>query len=457
MNKFIFDPIVIDTTEILQFKIDKEFHIWPLIRFDLLSGIENSNQLKLFSATSQKTKFFNLLKGLSGIKIKKVPIQFITTTLLNVKQNDSYKNILDDYFYDVFPEHSFIYENLDPVSFDARNPRKHQDVSTLFTYIDLIPKFLAKFVRIQSNTSIELFCTYLEEKNISSDLIAEIKSKLYTYQKRLKVQQLFYRVFLRITKPKILFVNCACYGASNAILINEAKKLGILTAEIQHGVIDHKHFAYNYADEMVQSEVYRQYMPDYLLTFGEYWHSKMNNSCEKIVVGHPHLSYKRHQWSDHSVADSYLFISQWTITDVLIDFAIELRSSYPSSIIAFRLHHLEQLTGEQEDKLMQHRIDITSSASDIYDEFSRFENIVGCYSTALYEAKAFSKKVYIVEHELSEKYGFYDLGIVAKNIKSILENNANIQIKKYDSLNFYIDGFTEKYKEFINQRIKRFN
>ena len=260
---------------------------------------------------------------------------------------------------------------------------------------------------------------------------------------------MLYRIFLKLSSPQLLFVNCGAYGASNAILISEAKSLGIRVAEMQHGVIDASHYAYNYGEEIKRSAVYGRYLPDYLLTFGEFWNGCTNIACPKVAVGHPHLSKIREQFVDKSAPGSFLVISQWTITDELIDAVLRIRKTYPQARIRYRLHPVEVLNAHQKERLQTNGIELTDSSSDIYAEFSLFEYVVGCYSTALYEAKAFRKKVLIMRHPFAFQYGFDKVGAVIDGAETFSECEERCAHGESESALFYAEGFDGRYRDLV--------
>lgn len=444
------NPLSLDNEEILQFTLDGKFHIWPLVRFDLLTALSrNSAPSSTRRQVSVATRLWNLLRGLSGVKFKRSPIQFISSTLFCIKQSDGYVNVLEDYFCEVYPDKSFVYENLDPINYSRRLPRKSPNISTAFTYIDLVGKGVARFFPATSNNDIAAFCQYLVDKGISSELVDDVKKKLGRYARQLKSQQFVYRLFLKLSSPRLLFINCAAYGAANAVLISEARKLGISTAEMQHGVIDASHYAYNYGDDVVNSGTYKNYLPDHLLTFGEYWHGCMNNSCIKTSVGHPHLSRIRNQFVEAGEPGSFLVISQWTITEQLINAVIKIRQAHPKARIKYRLHPVESLTDQQQQLLITNDIEISDCHSDIYSEFGLFENIVGCYSTALYEARAFGKKIFVMRHPLASQYGFDKVGVVFDDPQDFEDASLRGRTDQHESTYFYEDDFDRRYKSFV--------
>src|SRR3546814_12540747 len=70
------------------------------------------------------------------------------------------------------------------------------------------------------------------------------------------------------------------------------RSAGIPVAEFQHGYIGHDHYAYNYADSVADSG-YRDGLPDYLLTFGQYWADSVRTPSEKVVIGGPRMNEHR--------------------------------------------------------------------------------------------------------------------------------------------------------------------
>ena len=438
--------ILLDSDSIMKYKLNDDVHIWPLVRYMVMSDLngineEMQNKSKIFSIK----KVFNLLKNFFKIRVQKADIIFITSTLSNTKIDGKYKNILDDYYAEVFPDKSYIYEYLAPETFDTVSTRKNERTSTLPSYMDVVIVLCSKFVKNKKNKNIESFLIYLKSIGIEKSLIDRVETRLYRYQRELKIRQKVYRLFLKYTQPKLLFINCAFYGEKNAVFIQEAKKLGIAVAEIQHGSIPTTHPAYNFTLESID---YNQYLPDYLLTFGDYYNSIQTN-IKKISVGHPHLDWKKQNLKyEKSIENSYLFISQWTILDELIDLAVDLANKCLECSINYRLHPLDNLTKEQKEKLAMKNIIITgaSSGKDIYSEFAVYENIVGCYSTAVLEANSFDKKIYIMKHQFSLENGFDKFGILVENGDDILSDKTLNQVTQ----NIFSDGFIDRYKNFIN-------
>ncbi len=79
------------------------------------------------------------------------------------------------------------------------------------------------------------------------------------------ISQLFlFKLLFRIIRPRMVFVNCY-YCSPHQAAIRAAKELGIVTVELQHGIITNAHPAYN-----AFANLDRNFLPDYLFSFGEY-------------------------------------------------------------------------------------------------------------------------------------------------------------------------------------------
>ena len=100
-----------------------------------------------------------------------------------------------------------------------------------------------------------------------------------------------FNYFFKIYKPKAIFVNCYYYLTHQAA-IYAAKKMKILTVELQHGIINNKHPAYN-----VFVPLDKLFFPDYLFAFGNYVKEilgKDNYFIQKeyiIPIGYMYIDY----------------------------------------------------------------------------------------------------------------------------------------------------------------------
>lgn len=80
-----------------------------------------------------------------------------------------------------------------------------------------------------------------------------------------------FEVFFNYVKPELIFINCY-YSLPHMAAIYVAKKMKIKTIELQHGIINDKHFAYNFV-----KNVGNDLFPDYLFVYGDFFKSFFHN------------------------------------------------------------------------------------------------------------------------------------------------------------------------------------
>lgn len=110
-------------------------------------------------------------------------------------------------------------------------------------------------------------------------------SKFLCYKNLFKVLYIIY-------KPKAIFINCF-YSLIHQAAIYSAKKIGIKTIELQHGIINKQHPAYNIFTKLDQS-----FFPDYLFAFGDYVKTQQNyiNPENVIPIGSMYIDYIKNEY-----------------------------------------------------------------------------------------------------------------------------------------------------------------
>jgi len=115
---------------------------------------------------------------------------------------------------------------------------------------------------------------YIEEvftKYIVSQILIDVIAQLYSIINMFKVSKVdilddifkdekIKFNYLKIYKPKAIFISCA---DGNFPLVKVANDLNIKVIELQHGVVNDKHYAYSSIINLEQN-----YYPSVLLSFG---------------------------------------------------------------------------------------------------------------------------------------------------------------------------------------------
>lgn len=175
---------------------------------------------------------------------------------------------------------------------------------------------------------------YIENGKIIREIEEEFRIHL-NYKKQVKsflqcVKLLDF--FLKIYKPQKIFLSCY-YSIFHQALIYVAHKYNIKVVEIQHGIINKAHPAYN-----VFTNLDKSFFPDYLFVFGDYVKGVFdeNNYFIKrdniLAVGSMYMDYINNEYEPlketvqmfSDFRKKYKKIvaisSQWVVEDKLIDF-----------------------------------------------------------------------------------------------------------------------------------------
>ncbi len=138
----------------------------------------------------------------------------------------------------------------------------------------------------------------------------------------------YYKKIFNIYKPKSIFVS-EYYSLPRQSAIYTANKMGIKTVELQHGIINNVHFAYN-----IFCKLDNTFFPNYLLSFGDYVENvftKDNYFISKknvFPVGNGYLEYIK----NISKNDTYFLAMRKEFKKIV---AVPLQYTTQSKLIKF--------------------------------------------------------------------------------------------------------------------------
>lgn len=148
---------------------------------------------------------------------------------------------------------------------------------------------------------------------------------------------------LRRWDVRNIFVVVA-YG--HPMLTAAAHDVGARVIEMQHGLISRYLVAYDFPEGIEPA-----YAPDVILTFGAAWNdaARLPARTKPIVLGAPHIR-DRLDAVPHAAerAPHILFLSQPTICDALLDFALRFAALPNAPKVLFRLHPGDDVARAQE-------------------------------------------------------------------------------------------------------------
>ncbi len=427
------------------------FRLWPCLRTMLFLEIRRK-KLEMtepyrskISIPFWRTRFG--LKMLSSIRsrnpfcAKHSKYEFVILSSAGLR-----RAVINDRKFDVIYDFITPFLSSTPIFIESDVNLKHAapEYSENVAYREYITLFgYLKYRRLVDVTSIDNFLLFIENKIHERFAPYTFDTKLHK-QRIIKdlVETLMFKQFLRNWKTEVVFVNCASYGRSHAFISRICKELGISVVEFQHGFTNDYHPAYSYPN---CEEHYLKYLPDYYLTFGEYWSNELRNfPVNKIVIGNPNLEYHIID-SDNEIGklnrERILFISDGTYGSSFQEIALELLRLLPENKfeIVFRPHPGERIFAKERYKKIISSGKITLDMNNnVYSSLKLSDHVVGIGSTVIFEAVAFEKRIHVLRSILSDTnipsyigMGFCDAKELRENIVSseidsrVFENELN--------------------------------
>ena len=234
------------------------------------------------------------------------------------------------------------------------------------------------------------------ESNVTEEwLIRKVCFSVSTYKACFQS----FRSLLRRMKTKCV-VHVVAYEQENQIMTLAAHSLNIPVIELQHGIINGLHIAYNYksADSSIQ--------PDKTLTWGEFWTRDIINSRSGTFLpcGYPFFENMVENRKSSKSGKNILIVSQGPFTDHMISIAVklhELLAEHGYRII-FKLHPNQCATWRENYPLLaefENKMEIVDDPQKgIYACFDESSIQIGISSTALLEGLAWDLQTFILDY-----------------------------------------------------------
>jgi len=186
-------------------------------------------------------------------------------------------------------------------------------------------------------------------------------------------------------------------------VINDSRMIGVIQAahkakipvfELQHGMITPLEICWAYPEGLpkVPSGI-----PDFFLTFGDYWNARCELPSRKIAVGFPHFEEERERVFRKKVSRDPRAVLVISVMDQkLAAFLVELAKRLPDFTFYYKMRPEEFISWKEvypEDfRRTANLIVVDSAEPSLYDLFRRVSYQIGSNSTALYEGLALGVK-----------------------------------------------------------------
>lgn len=454
--------------QLLEIENDKELYnykflyfdtlMYPFIRFDLLQRAIDEHSETTDISRAKKINFLEtvnyLYKSVAFRPKRKIhaPILFFGGDVANIKTGDAYFNRLNELFANTFADNSILIEN--SYNYSYKRPRTFAKVYAN-DYIKLRANLKSKFSKTNKIDleQIDSFISYLKNrfnyKFKSEGIWNELKTTLQLYAKRLKyLTNEYIRLFQKIN-PKIILLQCACYGEMPIILA--ARYLNIKIVEYQHGLISLSHPAYNYSNKISKS--YIKYLPDTFLTYGKYWSENLRIPTRIIEIGNPFLEQTLRLSKKVEKLDQILYASSVMNPKKIVQDVLLLNDTLKKHKISvvFRPHPSEH---ERLSNIYKPICDagIKIDKAPIYETLAKSKFVISEFSTIMFEAIPFDCVIFTINSPLSQMYDIKIFKLV-DNMEDVVKNILSETIKKYESDFFWTKGWQDNYIRFIKSEI----
>jgi len=270
----------------------------------------------------------------------------------------------------------------------------------------------------------------------------------------------YYKKLLKKLNAKIVIY----HDASPNIVHLLAKELGIKTAQFQHGIAHKLGIVYQFGNFFFKEEG-KKYMPDYLLTRGDYWEEFMNTPSKLIKIGYPFFTKKIEEYKRKMPVQkrkenikNILFISQRPYRSEFVIHAKYLADNLNKEEyeIIFKLHPgFQDRESEYENLKSYTNIEIVDKG-EIYSLISKSDMIVSCHSTAIFEALPFNKIIFILKNERSDDIIPREIGYRFTSSKQLLSLilKSKKEMQNYDYVKYFDNKWKENYKKFLKNHVK---
>lgn len=220
---------------------------------------------------------------------------------------------------------------------------------------------------------------------------------------------------------KIAILEDAHYG-DTALLVRSANRKGVITGELQHGILNENHTAYAMSSKTRAQLDKLGMLPKNFLVWGRFWGQTLDPSIRAIPVGKDGVSPRREVPPARGAKDKRLLVISSGCSLKLWNDLLPLITADLSALgwrIRFRPHPSER-----------------SAASDLFplrppveldpyprlaDSLSEASVVLGDFSTVLYEAAEAGVPVILWENEGSRLYSDPGLGVQIRRREELVE------------------------------------
>ena len=294
----------------------------------------------------------------------------------------------------------------------------------------------------------------LQHEFKNSAIWDNIRNRLVSFAKELPFIFEWDINLLKRLAPKVIFLECACYGGKCVPLIMAAKELNIPVGEYQHGLLSQAHPAYNYSAQLAES--YKYYLPDFFMSYGAYWSENSRIPVKMMETGNPFLSNTISSHGKGIKKEQLLYISTVFNPEQSVKETLWLNRKLAGAgcRVIFRIHPSETLRLQTVYKPI---VDagIPIDTQPLYDTLKHTKYLFGDYSTVLFEATAFDCIIFLRDAPLNRENMDISRFNACQSVEELVDSIFSNSYRPSGSNNFWADTWQENYHQLINHITKK--
>ena len=434
-----------------------DVHAWPYLRWPLTQSMAEAElgQVAISNPVGTGARLQKLITQLlpNPFSVSRVPrpsrLLFVVAGRTQASVVGGHRNwLVDDFADDLSPESAVVqYRLLDRTTPAAQRPTFPRTYS--FHDAELASDIVARLRPLSASaiaaTTDYVNAVYAElDFEVSDSAVRTATRKVLRHQARVAFMRRRYEALLDRAAPRLIVMDGASYGGARAIQVRAAKERGIPVAEVQHGWIGGSHGAYNFGAAMRSPELF-QYLPDTLLTFGDYWSRVVDTPSKTVSIGKPHLEALAKRALPATQRPTAVLVASSTLMpEALMASTLEIRDALPEGwVVRFRPHPSERHAVETiyAGLVGQHGVEFDMSL-DVYESLATSRAVFGHSSTVLFEALAFDCAAFVIDSPLADLYmdpeifgaRLTDADSLAHAVGQVLERSSRAVPTDHDDL-----------------------
>ena len=445
-----------DRSELLESALEyQNIPMWPLIRnqvivygirakYNLNTPIRNKNyhsERNIAREVLHRNPFFSVHKDVVYVGF---PSSNFTSNDTGVFYDERIKK-----YYDVIKNSSMILSVSDHVG--AKYGYKNWKS-------DYVVNELAQKKKKESTKDVQTlkrFVRFLDDfcpVKIDTELKKIIYQQIMVFSKYLEGYVRAWKLYLKIVRPKLVIEYCGCFmGISNVAMNLACYDMDIPTSDIQVCWIGRKNHSHYCGKAILESSICKKIYPDYFLTWGKYWETKVHNPCKTVIIG-THRKYNKSQKNNNILIclglyyEAYVKYVDWVMEHSDSDVEIYLRLHPKENIASVRAI----FSAFQNDKRFHFAND-----NDLQYYLDKCTYFITNGSTVVFEALACGKKVFVIEDASYDMYDLYDIADRIYHFKTIEEFEELWLHRESMSMKIYNDFFDMNYEKLLKKFIQR--